>query len=184
MLILLVTIPLVCRLGDYTCPPFFSCSSLCASSLELGVYCLFDLNKILDLWMAISQWKTMLIKNQAILLHKKIDSLCSSVNGFFVGINLLVVNHDQRSFSRQNLAKLRLNCICGFTKQNWEKWLTWTLFHSMHNKHTRLVYFFQEKCFIRLAQINPARSDQSLNSRVNSEDGRKSRLLKKRSLLS
>ena len=38
-------------------------------------YCLFALNKILDLWTAISQWKTMPIKNPATLLYKEFDSL-------------------------------------------------------------------------------------------------------------
>ena len=71
------------------------------------LYCLFALNKSMDLWTAISQAKTMPIKTPAVLSHKESNTLWLSVAGFFVGIDFQVVSHVQRSLPIQNLAKPR-----------------------------------------------------------------------------
>ena len=80
---------------------------------------MFTLHKIPDLCTAISQWITMLIKNPATLdTIKRFDSLLSDVANYFVDIDVLVVNHVQRSFPIQNLAKLRPDCNRGFIEKN------------------------------------------------------------------
>ena len=56
----------------------------------------------------------MFIKNPATLLNKEFDSLLNCMAGFFVGINLLLVNHVQRAFPIQNLTKSRPNFTVGF----------------------------------------------------------------------
>ena len=65
------------------------------------MYCLSALNKIMDLGTAITQSKTMRIKNPSFLLHKEFDSLCSRKAGFFVSIDFGVVHAVQRSVPTQ-----------------------------------------------------------------------------------
>ena len=68
----------------------------------------------MDLWTAISQSKTMRIKNPSFLLNTEFDSLLSRKAGFFVGIDFEVVNFVERSVPIQNLAKSRPNFTGGF----------------------------------------------------------------------
>ena len=67
----------------------------------------------MDLSTAISQSKTMRIKNPATLSHKESNTLWLSVAGFFVGIDFEVVNFVERSVPIQNLAKSRPNFTGG-----------------------------------------------------------------------
>ena len=68
----------------------------------------------MDLGTAITQSKTMRIKNPATLLNTECDTLLSSVAGFFVSIDFGVVHLIPRSVPIQNLAKSRPNFIRGF----------------------------------------------------------------------
>ena len=67
----------------------------------------------MDLGKAISQSKTMRIKNPATLTHKESNTLWLSVGGFFVGIDFGVVHAIPRSVPIQNLAKSRPNFARG-----------------------------------------------------------------------
>ena len=67
----------------------------------------------MDLSTAISQCKTMRIKNPATLSHKEFDTLWLSVAGFFVSIDFGVKHFVERSVPIQNLAKSRSNCTRG-----------------------------------------------------------------------
>ena len=67
----------------------------------------------MDLWTAISQSKTMRIKNPATLSHKESNTLWLSVAGFFVSIDFGVEHFVERSVPIQNLAKSRPNFTGG-----------------------------------------------------------------------
>ena len=71
----------------------------------------------MDLSTAISQSKTMRIKNPATLLNTEFDTLLSSVDGFFVSIDFEVVNFVERSLPIQNLAKSRPDRTHGVVQQ-------------------------------------------------------------------
>ena len=122
----------------------------------------------------------MLIKNRRMLSHKKSNLLWLSIAIFSVGIHFEEVHHVQRSFPIQNQAKLRPNCTGGFIEKNWENsvWLKSYFMVCASSIHAPSNRFRADRS-IRLSQINPARSVQSPNSRVNSEDGCKRRLFKK-----